>query len=101
MRTIIVMAALASAVVTTPVAAEVVSISVPFGDLDLSRRSGAAALERRVEDAIERLCGRRGLRPRYTIEAERECVKAARTSADEQLARFVEGRTVLVINTTR
>lgn len=102
MRKIIVpaLAALSLAAISTPASAETVTVEVSYGDLNLSSQEGMKALERRVERAIERMCGS-GRVPIYAIESQRECVSAAKASAGEQIARLVGARPVLAINVRR
>ena len=65
------------------------AIPVPYGDLDLSRPAGQAALMGRVHRAAERLCAateERGVGP--TVEA-RRCLSFALAGAHAQINRAV------------
>lgn len=66
------------------------SLAVRYTDLDLSRRDGAAALDRRIGHAVRALCGTPSptdLRERNDV---RRCREEARGKASGQRARVVE-----------
>ena len=47
-----------AALSATPVVAQVAhSVAVPYGDLNLGTQAGVAALDRRLDRAVERVCG--------------------------------------------
>jgi UrcA family protein len=102
MRKVIVTSALAAlslAALSTPASAETVSIVVPYGDLNLSSAKGMATLERRVERAIDRICGNDS-RPLHLAAAQQQCADAAKASADAQIARLT-GREQLALSARR
>lgn len=85
-------AAGALAVLASPVAAEKVSIAVPYGDLNLSDESATATLENRLEGAIRKVCGRdvsRGVD--YMIKV-RKCERSLRRKAKKMVAEIATGR---------
>lgn len=66
--------------------------SVNYGDLNLSTPAGRAALDRRVERAVAKLCPappqqELGRQPSY-----RACQDGARTSASQEMARIYSGQ---------
>lgn len=103
MRQIIVpvLAALSLAVLSTPAAAETVSIAVPYGDLDLSTSKGMATLDGRIEAATARICGRPDAR-RVRDGADHErCLRETQASVRLELARLTGNRGVLALNAAR
>ena len=100
MRNIIVpaLAALSLAAVPTPSSAETVSIDVEYADLNLSNEAGMAALERRIERAIERICGDDNARQTFRLREQRRCAAQAKASANEQIARIVRNSTNVAVN---
>ena len=57
---------------------------VGYGDLDLSRASGVEALDRRISQAVDRVCRSSGVRDINTQMAERQCRFQARRAAIAQ-----------------
>ena len=103
MRIIIVpaLAAISLAVLSTPAAAETVSISVPYRDLDLSTPAGMAALDGRIEAATQRICGRAEVRRvRDGVDYQR-CLQETRASVSLELAKVTGNRDVMALNTPR
>jgi UrcA family protein len=87
-----VLAALTAAV-AVPAAAEP-SVTVSFGDLDLASPAGKAALDERIEAAVEKVCspsGRRDLRGWMAVE---ECKVLTLADAMEKLAALTPQRDV-------
>ena len=93
-RTFFVASALAAAA-TAPLSAQppilvegAPTAIVPYGDLDLSRAAGQAALQGRVRRAANRLCtvDVRGVGP---VMEERQCLAAALTQAQGQIDRAI------------
>lgn len=86
MKNILTLLALGAAACSAPAMAEgqsadLVSTTVPFGDLDLSTASGRATLDKRIDKAARDVC-EHGQNP--TIELERlagECAERAQASA--------------------
>jgi UrcA family protein len=80
-----VLAALTAAI-AAPAAADELSVTVAFGDLDLSTAAGKAALDERIEAAVEKVCSptqRRDIRGWMAAE---ECKVLTLADAMEQLA---------------
>ena len=64
---------------------ETVTEQVPYGDLNLATAAGVEALDRRLDRAVERVCG--AVTPRGSIQQGqliRECMKQARQSIHGQ-----------------
>jgi UrcA family protein len=57
---------------------------VGYGDLDLASPSGVGTLDRRIAEAIDRICDRGGVRDLASYTAERRCRAQARSSAGAQ-----------------
>jgi UrcA family protein len=89
--------ALSLAAFATPASAETTSVEVRFDDLNLASAAGMAALERRVDRAIERVCGA-DTRPLYKVVQQQQCAREAKASANEQIARIANGNTVIALN---
>jgi UrcA family protein len=69
--------------------------SASYADLDLSRESGRATLERRIGFAVERVCGPRPSPPQFdAMRNYRTCRATAWAGAKEQLA-AIYGRRML------
>ena len=67
--------------------------SVSYADLDLSRASGRAALENRIERAIDRVCPARPLPTELRKQGSyRTCRAQAWSGARQQLAAIYDGR---------
>ena len=80
-------AALAAGFATPAVAAdEVVSVIVPFGDLDVADPAGADALTQRIDAAVEKVCRRPDIRNLKGMVAWEECKADALAGAMEQLS---------------
>jgi UrcA family protein len=62
------------------------SVSVGYSDLDLSTVSGRAALQGRINGAVDRVCPRFDIRRLELRQYERACRSAALASAERQLA---------------
>ena len=62
------------------------SVAVGYADLDLTAPAGAAALHRRIEAAVDKVCARPELRDLKGMTAWEECRAAALTDAMEQLS---------------
>ena len=77
--------------ITVPVDRQIVS----YADLDLASTAGKRMLDRRISGAIERVCGSFA-NVREVTEEDRivECRRAARTSAEHQLAERPVGNRV-------
>jgi UrcA family protein len=82
-RTVLAALALACA---APVAAETVTVAVPYGDLDLTKEAGRDALDARLERATRRVCGIAPVRDLQQMAGYRACIVAARESTREQVA---------------
>jgi len=81
----IVLAALTAAI-AAPAAAEELSVTVGYGDLDLATPAGKAALDKRIEVAVDKVCSpaqRRDLRGWMAAE---ECKVLTLADAMAQLA---------------
>jgi UrcA family protein len=100
MRKIIVLAlaALSLAGVSTPAAAETMSVAVQYSDLDLSSPAGLAALERRIEAAAKRICVPIPVRSSLSNPTRSSCVRQAMASVQAQVARIVDNNRMLALS---
>jgi UrcA family protein len=80
----IVLPALALAA-ATPALAQPYSVSVPYGDLDLTKDADRKALDARITRAARKVCGTLGARDLVHIVARQDCIVAARASAAPQV----------------
>jgi UrcA family protein len=80
-----VLAALTAAV-AAPAAAEAPSVTVRFGDLDLATPAGKAALDERIEAAVNKVCSPLKRRELWGTWAAEECRALTLADAMEQLA---------------
>jgi UrcA family protein len=65
---------------------ETVSVIVPYGDLDLTTEAGQAALDSRIDAAVDEVCARpEPMRNLKAIDAWADCRKGAAASAAEQV----------------
>jgi UrcA family protein len=98
------LAAFSLAALSTPAAAEKVSASVPYGDLDLSSPAGMTKLQGRVDSAAKRLCGTADIRDLHDVADQQRCVREIHASAAFEMARLSgkPGKSaVLALNGTR
>jgi len=70
----------------TLAAEEKVSVIVDYADLDLTAPAGDAALDRRIDAAVEEVCARPDIRNLKAMIAWEECKTSARLGALEQLS---------------
>jgi len=85
--TVLAAAAVAGSFATPAVAAdEIVSVVVPFGDLDVADPAGADVLTRRIDNAVEKVCHRPDIRNLKAMVAWEECKSEALAGAMEQLS---------------
>jgi UrcA family protein len=83
----------AAAPATARTASDEVRVAVSYADLDLSRADGRAALERRVDAAVARVCPSRPLPQDLAAQAQyRQCHASALAGARRQLASVYDGR---------
>lgn len=76
-----------TAVLAAPAAAEQqVSVTVPYGDLDLTTPAGVTALEARIAAAVDKVCDRVEPRLFNGYAAWQECKALTLADAMEQLA---------------
>lgn len=75
-----------TALTAAPAAADELSVTVPFGDLDLTTRAGKAALDKRIEDAVDKVCSPTERRDIRGWMAWKECKALTLADAMEQLA---------------
>ena len=77
----IILVALLAAGLSVPVQAQDVSVSVGYGDLDLTSETGVARLDRRIGAAVDRVCGDH--RDQLEISAVRAVRKCARLTLED------------------
>jgi UrcA family protein len=98
MKTYLALASAAALLCGAPLAqaqgfSEPATVRVGYGDLDLSRAGGRAALELRIRQAIERVCPRRPLPSELGhYRLYRECKAATWDGVRPQLAQIYDGR---------
>ncbi|MET4131860.1 UrcA family protein [Porphyrobacter sp. MBR-155] len=68
-----------------PAAAETVTVKVPFGDLDLTKETDRAALDRRLARATHKACGSPSARDISVLRSYRACVDEARATYQPQV----------------
>jgi UrcA family protein len=68
-----------------PVAAETVSVAVPYGDLDLTKIEGRDLLDRRLTRAARQVCGDRSARGVALIVARKVCLAEVRANYEPQV----------------
>jgi UrcA family protein len=66
-------------------AAATQSVSIQTGDLDLASDAGRAALQYRIDHAVDRICGSPHVRTTWEVQNYANCSKAARTAAAAQI----------------
>ena len=84
--TVLAAAALAGGFATPALAADEISVVVPFSDLDVADPAGADALTQRIDAAVEKVCHRPDIRNLKGMVAWEECKTDALASAMEQLS---------------
>jgi len=85
--TVLAAAALAAGFATPVLAAvESVSVTVPYGDLDVADPAGADTLTQRIDSAVEQVCHRPDIRNLKAMVAWEECKADALAGAMEQLS---------------
>jgi len=87
--TVLAAAALLGGLATPAVAAEdeaVVSVTVPYADLDIADPAGADALTQRIDSAVDKVCARPDIRNLKGMVAWEECKADALAGAMEQLS---------------
>ena len=77
---------LATPALAAPVADQTVSVTVPYGDLDVADPAGADALTQRIDSAAEKVCHRPDIRDLKGMVAFEECKADALAGAMEQLS---------------
>ena len=65
-------------------AAETQSVSIQSNDLDLAIEAGRAALQLRIDHAVDRICGSPHVRTTWEVQNYATCSKAARNAAAAQ-----------------
>jgi UrcA family protein len=83
--TLAVLAAL-TVLTAAPAAAADPTVTVPIGDLDLTTAAGKAALDKRIEDAVDKVCSPLERRELWGTWAAEECRALSLADAMEQLA---------------
>lgn len=82
-------AGLAAPALARPPSADAASRTVAYADLDLSTTAGAAILDRRIEDAVRRVCGSADLRELARHAAVAGCRREARARIEPARAAAV------------
>jgi len=82
-------------IVSTQGNKDVVSVAVPYADLNLANEQGIAALNARIKSAVEKVCGSPDPRELSRTAAARECRDAAIADAMAQVAMVTAPRPVV------
>lgn len=86
-KSVIAFAALfAASTIAAPAAANEVSVSVSFADLNLTAPAGAAVLKQRIDAAADRVCARPHIRDLKGMATWETCRTSARAEAVERLS---------------
>jgi len=86
-KSIVTVLATLSVLGAVPAAADdEVTVIVDYADLDLTAPAGSAALDRRIDAALDKVCDRPDLRNLKAMTAWEECKAAARIDALDQLS---------------
>lgn len=91
------LAAVALAALSTPASAETLSIEIEHTDLNLASKAGLAALERRIERAVDRICSTDS-RPLYRWRAQERCRTQVLAAVNEQVVRLVRNAPAVALN---
>ncbi len=83
--------ALALGAIATPAAAEDVSVTVYYGDLNLSNDRGMKTLKNRVDGAIRQVCGSLATRSIGELHKTRKCRRSLRNQAKVVLSEIGQG----------
>ena len=75
-----------------PSAAQTMSRTVRYADLDLNSQPGRDSLSHRISGAIHRLCGEADARDLNQTFDVRQCRSAARRDADARVAKLLDAR---------
>ena len=78
-----------TASIATPAAAETVSVTVNFEDLDLTSPAGVATLDQRIAAAVEQVCAKAEPRLLWGKMAWEECKAASLADAKRQQSAIV------------
>jgi len=81
-------------IVSTQANRDVVSVAVPYADLNLANAQGIAALNSRIKNAVDKVCGSPDARDLTRVAATRECRDAAIADATAQVAMLASSRPV-------
>jgi UrcA family protein len=94
--------ALLASFVSIPLAAETVSTTVPYGDLDLATENDQATLRARVGSAVQEICGSTKNRVPDVRDGSdhQRCLRLAKASAALELARVTGGGRAVALSST-
>lgn len=84
----------------TPASAETLTVKVSYEDLDLTRPSGLATLNERIQVAARKVCGRAKVREILDGLDHRRCMQAVSSSTAIQIARATNAQPILALNST-
>ncbi len=73
----------------TAMAAETVTVEVPYADLDLTTEAGQDSLETRISAAIKVVCAKPDMRVLKAAAAWQSCKTSAASDASEQLEKSI------------
>lgn len=99
--TFLALAVTAAAAIATPAAAQTDSITIGYGDLNLSSQAGRAALDQRIDGAAQQLCGSYSPLELKMAALSRACRAGVQADARAQLARVIVDEQIASITVSR
>ncbi len=90
-------AVLALAASTSAAAAGERTVTIHAGDFNINSEAGMAALQDRIDDAVETVCPIRHVRPLDDFRAARRCQARAHDDAQEQLQQLRRGTVEILV----
>jgi len=99
--TFLALAAAAAATLATPTIAQTDSVTIGYGDLNLTSRAGRNALDQRIDGAARQLCGEASPLQLKMVALGRTCRAGVLAEARAQLARVIVDDQVASITVSR
>jgi UrcA family protein len=87
--TFLALAAAAAATLASPAVAQAESVTIGYGDLNLTSQAGRAALDQRIDGAARQLCGESSPLELKRVALGRTCRAGVLADARAQLARVI------------
>jgi len=99
--TFLALAAAAAATLATPALARADSVTIDYGDLNLTSQAGRAALDQRIDGAARQLCGEAAPLELKRVALGRTCRAGVLADARAQLARVIVDDQLASLNVSR